>query len=129
MSQRKAANVTGNQIRAIAPYWAESLQTWVFDDPAVGLVQEPFVCGIPAMIDDLVAEIPGARQGFRLLFSASAFPGFQRKLAWVREEMGGNWYRADRPLVEGWLCPALFRYFDTAPEELFVKAEPLAARA
>jgi hypothetical protein len=23
----------------------------------------------------------------------------------------------------GWLCPALFHYFDEAPEEIFVKAE------
>ena len=26
--------------------------------------------------------------------------------------------------VEGWLCPALFRYFDDAPESLYIKAEP-----
>ena len=63
-----------NQIMAIAPYWLDELQTWVFDDDAVGLVQEPFVSGVPEMINDLVAEIPDARNGFRLLFSASAFP-------------------------------------------------------
>ena len=114
-----------NQIRVIAPYWLASVQTWVFDDPAAGLVQEPFVSGVPEMIDDLVAEIPQARQGFRLLFSAQPFPGFQRKLEWVREEWGGNWYRADQPPSEGWLCPALFRYFEQAPAELYVKAEPL----
>ena len=101
-----------NQIRAIAPYWQESVQTWVFDDPATGLEEEPFVSGVPEMIDDLVAEIPNARQGFRLLFSADPFPGFQRRLEWVREEMGGNWYQADQPKCEGWLCPALFRYFE-----------------
>lgn len=81
--------------------------------------------GVPEMIDDLVADIPDARQGFRLLFSAAPFPGFQRKLVWVREEMGGNWYRADQPPMEGLLCPALFRYFESAPTELFVKAEAL----
>ena len=114
-----------NQIRAIAPYWQESVQTWVFDDPATGLEEEPFVSGVPEMIDDLVAEIPNARQGFRLLFSADPFPGFQRRLEWVREEMGGNWYKADQPKSEGWLCPALFRYFEEAPAELYVKAESL----
>jgi hypothetical protein len=112
-----------NQILVISPYWLHS--TWVFDDPAVGLVQEPFVSGIPEMIDDLVADISDARQGFRLLFSATPFPGFQRKLTWVREEMEGNWYKADEPPMEGWLCPALFRYFEAAPAELFVKAEAL----
>ena len=28
--------------------------------------------------------------------------------------------------MEGWLCPALFKYFDKAPREIFVKAEPIA---
>ena len=37
--------------------------------------------------------------------------------------MGGNWYASDDPPMEGWLCPALFRYFDKAPAELYVKAE------
>lgn len=114
-----------NQLQVIAPYWLESVQTWVFDDPATGLVQEPFVSGVPEMIDDLVREIPQARQGFRLLFSSAPFPGYQRKLEWVRKELEGNWYRADQPPIEGWLCPALFRYFESAPAELYVKAEAL----
>jgi len=114
-----------NQIQVIMPYWLPGAQTWVFDDARVGLVQEPFVSGIPEMIDDLVADIPRARQGFRLLFSADPFPGYQRRLDWVREEMGGNWYRSQQPPMEGWLCPALFRYFDAAPQTLYVKAEPL----
>lgn len=112
-----------NQIRVIQPYWHAG--TWVFDDPATDLVQEPFVSGIPAMINDLVREIPNARGGFRLLFSASPFPGFQRKLDWVRAEFGGNWYSQSDPPQEGWLCPAMFRYFDEAPAELFVKAEEI----
>jgi hypothetical protein len=40
-------------------------------------------------------------------------------------DMEGNWYRVDEPPSEGWLCPALFKYFDEAPRELFVKAEPM----
>lgn len=112
-----------NQILAIAPYWLDTVGTWVFDDGAVDLVKEPFVSGVPEMIDDLVSDISDARQGFRLLFSASPFPGFQRKLTRLREEFGGWWYMRDKPLAEGWLCPALFRYFDEAPEEIYVKAE------
>jgi len=112
-----------NQIQVIAPYWLESVQTWVFDDDRVELVEEPFVSGIPAMIDDLVADIPDAQNGFRLMFSASPFPGHQRKLEWMREKLGGNWYRLGE--FEGWLCPALLRYFESAPAELYVKAEAL----
>jgi hypothetical protein len=112
-----------NQIMAVAPYWLDGLGTWVFDDPRVGLSQEPFVNGVPKMIDFLVRDIANARSGFRLLFSAAPFPGYQERLTWQREEHGGNWYACDDPPMEGWLCPALFRYFDEAPRELFVKAE------
>ena len=114
-----------NQIGVIAPYWLEAAGTWVFDDEAVDLRQEPFVSGVPEMIDDLVREIPNARAGFRLLFSAAPFPGWQRRLIWVREEFDGNWYRTEEPPAEGWLCPALFRYFEQAPRALFVRAETL----
>ena len=64
-----------NQILVIAPYWLESAATWVFDDEAVDLFQEPFVSGIPEMIDELVAEIPDARKVFDCCFS-SPIPTF-----------------------------------------------------
>ena len=98
--------------------------TWVFDDPAAHLVREPFVAGVPEMIDVLVRDIPGATNGFRMIFSAKPFPGYQKKLAWLRGDMGGNYYKMDQPPLEGWICPALFRYYQTAPKELYVKAEP-----
>ena len=112
-----------NAIRVIAPYWYSG--TWVFDDPDVDLVREPFVEGVPDMINDLVAEIHNARHGFRMTFSAGPFPSAQRELQWSREEDGGNWYRSLEPELEGWLCPALYKYFDEAPERLYVRADPL----
>jgi len=120
--KKRSLNMS-NQIMVIAPYWVDELGTWVFDDPKAGLQQEPFVSGVPEMIDFLVQDIVNAKSGFRMLFSAAPFPGYQRKLVWRREEMGGNWYASDGPPMEGWLCPALFRYFDKAPAELYVKAE------
>ena len=111
-----------NSIIVIAPYRHSG--TWVFDDAQAGLVREPFVGGVPEMIDLLVADIPDADAGFRMLFSANPFPGYQKKLTWVRGEMGGNYYRTDDPPMEGWLCPALFKYYAEAPSELYVKAEP-----
>ncbi|MGB6896948.1 MAG: DUF6717 family protein [Dehalococcoidia bacterium] len=111
-----------NTIMVIAPYWFAGI--WVFDDPSTGLVREPFVSGVPDMIDVLVQDIPDARKGFLLTFSAGPFPGYQKELIWVREEFGGNWYRTDDPPMEGWLCPALFKYFDETPERIYVKAEP-----
>ena len=110
-----------NALLIIAPYWFEG--TWVFDDAAVGLTREPFVLGVPEMIDHLVKGIPNARAGFRLLFSKAPFPGYQLELVWVREETGGNWYRTMDPPQEGWLCPALLRYFTCAPGTIYVRAE------
>jgi hypothetical protein len=101
---------------------------WVFDDPAVGLVREPFVSGIDVMIDRLVEKIPNADKGFRLIFSPTPFPGFQMKLVWKREEFGGNWYWSEQHNLGGWLCPALFKYFDAAPRELYARAEARGVR-
>jgi hypothetical protein len=112
-----------NSLMVIAPYWYAG--TWVFDDKSVGLKMEPFVLNIPDMINELVRDIPNARRGFRLLFSAMPFPGYQAELEWVKEESQGNWYRLKGQTLEGWLCPSLFRYFDVAPKSIFVKAEPI----
>lgn len=112
-----------NAISVIFPYREQ--HTWVFDDEKVGLVREPFVQGVPAMIDALVAGIPDAETGFRLLFSATPFPGYQAEMLWLREEYGGNWYRWESKNMEGWLCPAMFKYFAAAPHKFYCKAEPI----
>jgi hypothetical protein len=119
---KESLSPSGNSLIVIAPYWYEG--TWVFDDARAGLSREPFVAGVPEIINALVKDIPGAREGFRLTFSPKPFPGFQHKLSWVRAESGGNCYRLADPPMEGWLCPAMFRYFSQAPKELYVKAEP-----
>jgi hypothetical protein len=111
-----------NALIGIEPYWHEG--SWVFDDEDKGLEKEPFVAGIPDMINDLVKDIPDARGGFRLLFSSMPFPGYQVELTKVREENGGTWYRGGAGESEGWLCPALFKYFEAAPGALYVRAEP-----
>ena len=110
-----------NAISVIAPYKHEGL--WVFDDPDVGLRREPFVSGIDRMIDRLVEHIPNASQGFRLLFSPTLFPGYTASLEWRRSEYGGNWYWCPEFEMEGWLCPALFKYFADAPREIYARAE------
>jgi hypothetical protein len=112
-----------NSLMLIRPYKYED--TWVFDDPAVGLKREPFIAGIDTMIDKVVADVPNAERGFRAIFSASPFPGYTLKLDWRRNESGGNWYYCERFSMEGWLCPALFKYFAGAPREIYVKAEAL----
>jgi hypothetical protein len=110
-----------NSIFVIKPY--KFCGMWVFDDPAVGLVREPFVGGADTMIDVATAHIPNAAQAFVAIFSASYFPDAQIVLDWVREEGGGNVYRWPEKNMEGWLCPALLRYFSEAPEKLYVQVK------
>ncbi len=115
-----------NAIMVIAPY--RDGGTWVFDDPSAGLVKEPFVAGVPEMIDVLVADIPHPDEGFRMLFSANPFPGHQKELTWLRGDSSGNFYKLEDPPMEGWLCPAMFKYFDEAPPKLYVKAEAIESK-
>jgi len=110
-----------NSLMVIAPY--RYAGTWVFDDPAVGLKKEPFVNGIPDMINDMVKDSPNADQGFRLLFSAQPFPGHTIKLTWRRGDAYGNWYYCQQSKKEGWLCPGLFKYYSAALKELYARAE------
>ena len=95
------------------PYKTEGI--WVFDDPKVGLVQEPFVSGADEIIERLAATLDNADAGFTLLFSANPFPGHQTTFEWRRVEMDGNWYYNVQLDMEGWLCPALLKYFDSPP--------------
>lgn len=113
-----------NAMLVIYPY-RQPEGTWVFDDERVGLAQEPFISGVPEMIDRLVEGIPNAPNGFKLLFSVNPFPGYQAELTWLREEFGGNWYTWQAQGMEGWLCPALFKYFESAPTKIYCKAESL----
>ena len=122
-SSQQTQTISGvNSLFVIAPYKYEGM--WVFDDPSVGLSKEPFIAGIDTMIDKVVASIPDADKGFRAIFSATPFPGADFKLEWRREESGGNWYYSDQFKMEGWLCPALLKYFPSAPREIYVKVEP-----
>ncbi len=116
-------DVRNNQIKVIEPYYAKG--TWVFDDAATGLKAEPFVEGIPEMIDRLVADIPEAKKGFRLTFSHAEFPGHEMSVKRGAARAGGYWYLDPETGRRGWLCPALFKYFHEAPERIYVKADPV----
>ncbi len=112
-----------NAISVIYPYRHEGM--WVFDDASVGLNKEPFVVGADTMIDAALAmkDLENPEAGFRLIFSAGEFPGYDVKFDWIREGDGGNWYKSEDFQTEGWLCPALLKYFDEAPKHIFARFE------
>ncbi len=114
-----------NSIMVLKPYKWEGM--WVFDDEKTGLVREPFVAGVPEILGALLEHqgipVKDAKQGFRLIFSAIPFPGHQLSARRLGDEGGGNWYEESVTKARGWLCPALFRYFDIAPDKLHVRVE------
>ncbi|HXJ43250.1 MAG TPA: DUF6717 family protein [Bryobacteraceae bacterium] len=112
-----------NSINVISPYKFAG-RMWVFDDPRHGLVQEAFISGADVVIDRAVAHIPNAAGGFLLIFASIAFPGHTFRLEWRRSDSEGNWYYAPDFDVEGWLCPALLKYFETPPRQIFFQVKP-----
>lgn len=115
-----------NAINVITPYFYGS--TWVFDDPERGLVKEPFVAGADTLIS-MAVRLKGIRKpekGFRLTFSEHEFPGHDLYLVWVRPEGSGNVYKAPRlGGAQGWLCPALLKYFEKPPKRIYVRVDSL----
>jgi hypothetical protein len=120
--EQKPPGDSMNSLFVIAPYKLHGM--WVFDDPKVGLSQEPFVSGADDIIDILTKDIPNADAGFALVFSHEPFPGHAARFVRGRPEHGGYWYSWPEGGKEGWLCPALFKYFPAAPKELYVKVSP-----
>lgn len=117
-----------NSIFTIKPYNLEGV--WVFDDPSVDLVREPFVAGVPAIIAIMTSHLKNPKKGFSLLFSDIKFPGSQGCLIRndKRKEEVGTWYFVEgMPHLEGWLCPALNKYYPQSPERIYFLCENLAA--
>lgn len=116
-----------NAIRVINPYFHAG--TWVFDDQTCGLVKEPFVSGIPEIINLFVGGIENPKKGFRLLFSDNQFPGSIIRLDRCEPEAGGYWYQLHGTTKKGWLCPAMFNYFEQAPDSIFAAVEASAGNS
>jgi hypothetical protein len=126
-SHKMEEQMRQNSMIVLKPYRWEGM--WVFDDEKTGLVREPFVSGVPEILETLLQNqgiaLEEAEKGFRLIFSAIPFPGHQLSAKWVGDEAGGTWYEESGSQARGWLCPALFRYFATAPNNLYVRVERL----
>lgn len=115
-----------NQINAIRPDRKSGF--WAFDDPGVGLRREALVAGMPEILVWLAeqAGVSNPEDGFTLLFSAQQFPGADVLARRIGPDGGdrGNTYEIQTPRgpMQGWLCPALYKYFDNAPEVIYAQA-------
>lgn len=124
-------------VQELHPYLINP-STWVFDDPTTNLHREPFVSGISEMISEIVrAKGIDGSGGITIQFSQEPFEGCDAVLDWVRPgdpdrhferdsaawNRSGNWYRGEvnGTIMEGWLCPALGKYFSERPLRIAVK--------
>jgi len=109
-----------NSLFTINPYIFNNM--WVFDDEAVGLVKEAFVAGADLLLD-VVQNRFG--RGFSLTFSNQELPEYDYCLDYQGEGVGkGSDFIEQTTKIKAWLCPALFLYYDKAPEKLYVKVKP-----
>ena len=71
-------------------------------------------------------QIDDAESGFALTFSHLPFPGHDLELVRQHQEAEGWWYHSPELEMNGWLCPALFLYFDEAPVQLYARFTSIA---
>src|SRR2546423_1023733 len=64
-----------------------------------------------------------ARVARAAMFASEPFPGHQFRLDWRRSDGSGNWYYALGLELEGWLSPALLRYFPEAPKAIYFQVK------
>lgn len=117
-----------NGVRVIACYRTRS--SWCFDDPSVGLFHEPFVYGTENLIDYILGN-NGKKNKIKeaiIQFSDKPFDGHMYVLNWVSkggsgEKLGYNSYSFQSTDMIAWLCPQLYKYFNQAPEKLYVSIQ------
>jgi len=102
---------------------------WVFDDESRELDKEPFVAGADLLIDAMCGNLD-RQEGdtCSFYFGQTPLPDWDVNLK-IHSEDGydGTYYTVNYPSLslenQGpiWLCPALLKFFDKAPKEIFVK--------
>jgi hypothetical protein len=78
---------------------------WVFDDERVGLVKEPFVMGIPEIINNAVGHLANPEAGFTVLFNNTGLPSSDVVLKKLDIESGGTWYEQEGTGMKGCCVP------------------------
>ena len=116
-----------NAIYTMRVYRHES--AWVFDHYGLGLIKEPFVAGADEIFDEIahLRAVDPSRARIDILFSDGQFPGWQILAEHLGPSMGGDDYQIISSEFETldthefWLCPALLKYFTTAPSKIYMK--------
>lgn len=101
-----------NSIIVIHPEKVQDV--WIFSDEKRGIIDEPFVMGIPEIIESLL----NGEEKCTMYASDNPFPG-SKKLTLIKEDYNGGWYRFGETKMEGWLCPVVQIYFGCVPKEIY----------
>lgn len=101
--------------------------TWVFDDASKGVVNEPFVSGVPTIINHILDNKKIVESTVQAFFSQSKFPGADACLTFVKREKKGAWYKFQS--MKGWFCPCFWKYFDVGspPQHLYIQLTSVAS--
>lgn len=96
--------------------------TWVYDDPTYERIAEPLVANADVLLDKIMQHQLGyvTRKPGVVSFSDRHFPGSVYGTL-IDSTQLGSWYELNGE--RAWLCPALFDYYPTAPQQLYVKVE------
>jgi hypothetical protein len=109
--------------------------TWCFTDEERGLIHEPFVSGIPELIDDCINQLKEHEEKrYRITFGEKQFPGSAEYLRFHFEEYEGAWYskqmtdnQIDPNAKIGWLCPATLKFFLYFPKKIYFSITPTSS--
>lgn len=108
-----------NSLFVLKPYYDKEKESWVFDDEERGLKKEALVLGA----DKLCQALYDKYGDFSASFSAGYIPDSDFVLNRVSESSHefGTWYEEEATKQEAWLCPALFKFFDEAPDNIYLR--------
>lgn len=113
----KMVDKTKNEVNILYPTRSR-YGVWAFTDLSVGLYEEPFV----GEINDMIDMFTDGRDQCIVYISHSPLPNANGHLLRLKEESDG-WYELEGKGISGWLCPAVLKYFQGYPDDIYFKIE------
>lgn len=118
-SQHRVPEWNGRSQLVLYPYVSGG--RWTFDD---GDPDRPRAIGIDHILESFDA-VDG--QPFRLIVTTRRDGDGALTLRWIGTDESGGWnlYELEDGSTRGWLSPFVTRYFNCAPQKIYLRAEAL----
>lgn len=114
--RKRPANYHNNEIKHLSIYRLHN--TWMFDDPFLGIIAEPFVPSASEVITELTKEYYGLDTYDTDILIGEDLEQYDAEINLVNVNGGSTYKYKDKEL---WLCPVLLRFFEYPPERIRVK--------